>query len=131
MLNKIDAPIRAYLQGTESMIDIVTKYTKLDLLLDKRSIDYRHRKRKTTYNESNNVDCKDNQKNVNKNENRNINSDRHYKSNYLLFIREIIIIITNMVNIIAIPASIRTMTQQITQIETEPKIYLVVQKIHI
>lgn len=78
MLSKIDAPIRAHLQGAETMIDIITKYSKLDLLQDKRAIDYRHRKQRTTSNENYNFDNKNNPKNTNKNENR-FSNNRHYK----------------------------------------------------
>uniref|UniRef100_A0A034WL37 Uncharacterized protein n=1 Tax=Bactrocera dorsalis TaxID=27457 RepID=A0A034WL37_BACDO len=44
LLEKIDGPIRAHITETETLNDIIVKYSKLKLLQDKRAIDYRHRK---------------------------------------------------------------------------------------
>lgn len=44
MMEKIDGTVRAHINDKESLQDIIMKYTKLKLLTDKRTIDYRHRK---------------------------------------------------------------------------------------
>lgn len=44
LLEKIDGHVRAHISEDETLQDIVTKYTRLRLLDDRRAIDYRHRK---------------------------------------------------------------------------------------
>lgn len=38
-----NGPFRAHLNGNETMIDIILRYSKLDLLEDRRAIHYEHR----------------------------------------------------------------------------------------
>lgn len=54
MIGKIDGTIRAHINSNETMQDIIMKYTRLRLLRDKRTIDYRHKKENKIINNSNN-----------------------------------------------------------------------------
>lgn len=51
MLDKIDGTVRAHIGANETMQDIIMKYTRLKLLWDRRTIDYRHRKNNNFLNE--------------------------------------------------------------------------------
>lgn len=44
LLEKIDGHVRAHIAEDETLQNIITRYTKLRLLDDRRAIDYRHRK---------------------------------------------------------------------------------------
>lgn len=94
MLGKIDAPFRTYVQGDETMLQIITKYSKLGLLDDKRAIDYRHKKKihdesPITNQNTNLINSRDNTENnfnrYSKNSNRtynNFNNNNNNNSNY-------------------------------------------------